>query len=111
MNNKGIFNKFYSMPRFAPTLIALFVFSILLLFNNELPKNQRLFLIPSLIVYIQGTVIIGMINRLLGSHYVTKNSDNNEKAIPIYWRLLLWGIQTFWFIAFIYYLFLRKILI
>jgi len=99
------------MPRFAPALFATFFSGLLLLFIDKLDQGLRSYLLPSLLVYAQGAALIGTFNRLLGFHFVDMDTQhNNEKPIPIVWKVIIWVLHLIWFAAFVIYLFYRDVL-
>lgn len=114
--------EFFSMPRFAPAIFAGFLSLLLLLFLRELCDKVRLFLLPSLILYAQSAAVIGMIHRLMGSHYetppekivegkkVTFKFTNNEKTIKIGWKILLYFAHLVLLGLFVAYNFYKNVL-
>jgi hypothetical protein len=107
---QGIFTALIKMPRFAPALFSIFIFGILLLFLNELPKNMKAYTIPSLLIYSIGAVLIGTFHRFIALHYEVSGSENNEKTIPVPWRVFLYLSQLLWVVAFVYYNCWRSVL-
>jgi len=106
----GTFAGMFRMPRYAPTWFSAFLFLLCLLFIGELPTNAKAYMVPSLLVYSLGTVILGSLHRLLGLHYVSPQDPNNEKPIPCGWKIFLLIAHVAWFAAFILYNLHRQVL-
>lgn len=102
--SQGIFQGMFGMPRYAPAWFSAFLFALLLLFLNELPVNMKTYTVPSLLVYSLGAAILGTLHRLLGLHYVPQSGGNNEKPIPIEWKIALLVLHVTWFGAFVAYI-------
>jgi len=84
MDNKKILGYLFPYPRFIPTIFAIFIGSILLLFIQNIGHNIKTFLIPSIFVYAMATALLGTLHRLLGMHYfrpkiIVKIDDNGPK--------------------------------
>lgn len=110
INKNNIFKDFFRMPRFAPAIFAAFLFGLSLLFLKELSQNIQLFFIPSLIIYAQGAALIGALHRFLGLNYEKLSNQNNEKTIPLIWKIVIYLIHIVWFLLLIYYNCKRKVL-
>ena len=106
----GTFAGMLKMPRYVPAWFSAFLFGLCLLFIGELPANAKAYMVPSLLVYSLGTVIFGTLHRLLGLHYVSSQDPNNEKPIPLGWKITLLLAHVAWFAAFIWYNVHRKVL-
>ena len=100
---KGVLDTLFRMPRFGPALFATLLAGIMMLFLNELDQNIKAFLVPSLVVYALGAALLGSIHRLLGSHYVKAGDVNNEKSIPVAWKVILVLVHLAWFAALVVY--------
>jgi len=109
-HNGGTLAGMFTMPRYAPAWFSAFLFGLCLLFIGELPANAKAYMVPSLLVYSLGTVILGTLHRLLGLHYVSRQDPNNEKPIPSGWKIFLLIAHVAWFLAFILYNVLRQVL-
>ncbi len=103
----GGLEKVLWMPRFGPALFGAFLLGLMLLFINELPQNCRTYMVPSLAMYALGAAFLGTIHRLLGFHYVSDKYPNNEKPIPVIWRIVVYLIHLLWFGALVAYNFWR----
>ena len=99
--NKELVNKI-NQNWFSVTIISILVFGILMLFFKELSNSFRDYLIPSFIIYILGTAIIGQIQ---GSNF--RNNFGKQDNEPVYIYTIL---HIIWFIAFIVYLYLRNVI-
>ena len=86
-------DEFFRMPRFAPAIFAGFLSFLLLLFLRDVGDKIRMFLLLSLILYTQCATFVGMIHRHLGLHYEKTTERNNEKTIPIIWRIILYFVH------------------
>ncbi len=106
----GVLNSLFRMPRFGPALFATLLAGIMMLFLNELEKNIRQFMIPSLVIYALGAALLGSIHRLLGSHYYVEDDRNTEKSIPWGWRVGLLVVHLIWFGVLVFYNCLRDVL-
>lgn len=87
MNDKNILGYLFPYPRFIPTIFAIFIGSILLLFIQNIGHNIKTFFIPSIFVYAMATALLGTLHRLLGMHYfrpkIIVKIDNNGPKIKI----------------------------
>ena len=99
----SVAESFYRMPRFTPAIFSAFLCGLLLLFYRELGQNLRSFLIPSLVVYAQGSALVGTPHRHLGIHYVQKDGLNTERPIPTAWKIILFGLHLILFSGLIIY--------
>lgn len=84
MNNKNILSYLLAHPRFMPTIFAIFIGSVLLLFLQNLEYNIKTYLIPSIFVYAMATALLGTFHRLLALHYfrpkmVVKTDGDGKK--------------------------------
>jgi hypothetical protein len=83
-------------------LASVFLLSLLLLFVKDLPTTLKDFLIPALAVYALGAAIIGYIQ---GCQF-RKHGMRKEWHEP---TLIYAFVHVFWFVAFIGYLFYRRV--
>lgn len=65
MSQTDFINSIASDIRYAPAIIAAFVFVLLLLFIKELPQPIQQWFIPSIAIYIMASGIIGYIQAIL----------------------------------------------
>lgn len=98
------------MPRFGPALFAVLILGIVLLFLKELDENIKSFMIPSLVVYALGSSFLSSFHRMLGYHYKIAEDPNNEKPIPLGWKIVLLVMHILWFASFVFYNFYRNVL-
>jgi hypothetical protein len=99
----------FSMPRYALAWFSAFLFGVSLLFLNELPLSMKTYMIPSLLVYSLGAAGLGTLHRMLGLHYVPRSGGNNEKPIPVSWKITMLLLHLAWFGAFVAYNVLRGV--
>jgi hypothetical protein len=90
MSDKNILGFLFPHPRFAPTIFAIFIGSIFLLFLQNLGYSIRTYLIPSIFVYAMATALVGTFHRLLALHYSkstiiveTSGDDKKSKVIEL----------------------------
>ncbi|MCG7979582.1 MAG: hypothetical protein N0E58_15810 [Candidatus Thiodiazotropha endolucinida] len=91
--------------RHMPTLVAVVVFGLLLLFIHDVPVEVRRFFIPSLAIYIIGSFNISYIHCTLGNRKAMEKGAKKEPHVGIK-KTHYVGIVSahiIWFLAFIIY--------
>jgi hypothetical protein len=106
----SIIDSLFRMPRFGPALFSAFLVGLLLLFLDKMSWRVKVFLVPSIVIYSMGTAFLGFLHRHLGLHYVGRDDRNNEKPIPVIWKVVLFAAHLGWLVALIFYNFSRGVL-
>ena len=106
--------------RYFPTLVGVFVLGLLLLFFKELSDPIKLYLIPSLLIYVLGTSFLGYWQSMLSwreglKHRAEKEAlrQKDEKTVEVYigtrpatFRNIIL-LHVLWLLTFIVYNFYR----
>lgn len=103
-----LYESLVKAPRLVPALFSVLVLGLFLLFLRELPEEMQTYLVPSVAIYGLGASLLGMLHRLVAYHYEV--AGNNERTIPIRWRVILYAAHVLWFVSLIAYNFWRGVL-
>ena len=101
----GIFRAIPNMPGFYPTLVGTLVLALLLLFFEDLTGALSEYLVPSLVVYVLGSVLIGCVHLRL---YNTRPEGFERISNRAYACILI--VHVVWLGALIAYNFWKGVL-
>jgi|SRR5882672_1525004 len=68
--------------RYFPTVVGALILGLLLLFHENLSDKIRLYLIPSLAMYIAATALLAYLQTMLREREILRTGRDNYKGIP-----------------------------
>jgi len=106
MNNQSFFDQLSKSGWNQIGLASIFCANVLLLFISDVPENVGKYLLPALMVFGLGFIVLGYIE---GTVY-RKNFDQVGSAKLKHPYRRFFAANSIWFILFVIYLFYRGIL-